>query len=75
MGDLRAGYRFLSPALREAGYRVACTDPRGQGDSDATFPAYGDEETADDVAALIRELGAPVWRKPAGVSSGRMKNP
>jgi len=46
MGDLRAGYRFLAPALREAGYRVACTDLRGQGDSDATFPSYGDEETA-----------------------------
>jgi hypothetical protein len=23
MGDLRAGYRFLAPALRAAGYRVA----------------------------------------------------
>ena len=75
MGDLRAGYRFLAQALREAGYRVACTDLRGQGDSDATFPAYGDEETADDVAALIGNSAPPVWRKPAGVSSGRMKNP
>jgi alpha-beta hydrolase superfamily lysophospholipase len=28
MGDLRAGYRFLAPALRAAGYRVACTDLR-----------------------------------------------
>lgn len=34
-------------------------DLRGQGDSDATFPSYGDEETADDVAALIGELGGP----------------
>ena len=59
MGDLRAAYRFLAPALREAGYRVACTDLRGHGDSDATFSSYGDEETADDVAALIRELGGP----------------
>ena len=66
MGDLRAGYRFLSPALREAGYRVACTDLRGQGDSDATFPAYGDEETADDVAALIGELGGPGMAKTGG---------
>jgi pimeloyl-ACP methyl ester carboxylesterase len=46
MGDLRAGYRFLAPALRAAGYRVACTDLRGHGDSDARFPSYGDEETA-----------------------------
>jgi phage shock protein PspC (stress-responsive transcriptional regulator) len=32
MGDLRAGYRFLAPALRAAGYRVACTDLRGHGE-------------------------------------------
>ena len=36
MGGLRACYRFLAPALKEAGYRVACTDLRGYGDSDAT---------------------------------------
>jgi pimeloyl-ACP methyl ester carboxylesterase len=59
MGDLRAGYRFLAPALRAAGYRVACTDLRGHGDSDATFTSYGDEETAGDVLALIGELGGP----------------
>jgi pimeloyl-ACP methyl ester carboxylesterase len=35
MGDLRPSYRFLAPALKEAGYRVACTDLRGDGD--ATF--------------------------------------
>jgi pimeloyl-ACP methyl ester carboxylesterase len=59
MGDLRTGYRFLAPALRTAGYRVARTDLRGHGDSDATFSSYGDEQTADDVAALISELGGP----------------
>jgi pimeloyl-ACP methyl ester carboxylesterase len=59
LGDLRAGYRFLAPALRAAGYRVACTDLRGHGDSDATFASYGDEETAGDVIALIGELGGP----------------
>ena len=52
-------YRFLAPALRAAGYRVACTDLRGHGDSDATFTSYGDEETAGDVIALIEELGGP----------------
>jgi pimeloyl-ACP methyl ester carboxylesterase len=46
MGDLRAGYRFLAPALRAAGYPVACTDLRGHGDSDTTFTSYGDQETA-----------------------------
>lgn len=59
MGDLRAGYRFLAPALRAAGYRVACTDLRGHGDSDTTFASYGDEETAGDVIALIEKLGGP----------------
>lgn len=59
MGDLRATYRFLAPALRDAGYRVACTDLRGHGDSDTTFSSYGDEETAGDVLALIDELGGP----------------
>ena len=59
MGDLRAGYRFLAPALRAAGYWVACTDLRGHGDSDTTFASYGDEETAGDVIALIGELGGP----------------
>jgi pimeloyl-ACP methyl ester carboxylesterase len=57
MGDLRSAYRFLAPVLRDAGYRVACTDLRGHGDSDATFSSYGDVETAADVLALIEELG------------------
>ena len=59
MGDLRAAYRFLAPALHEAGYRVACTDLRGHGDSDHTFSCYGDVETAGDILALIEELGGP----------------
>ncbi len=59
LGGLRAACRFLAPALREPGYRVACTGLRGHGDSDATFLSYGDEETADDVAAPIGELGGP----------------
>lgn len=59
MGDLRAAYRFLAPALRDAGYRVASTDLRGHGDSDVTFASYGDVETAGDILALIEELGGP----------------
>ena len=59
MGDLRDTYRFLAPALRDAGYRVACTDLRGHGSSDATFTSYGDADTAGDVVALIEELGSP----------------
>lgn len=59
MGDLRSTYRFLAPALRESGFRVACTDLRGHGDSDATFGSYGDLDTAADVIAFIEELGGP----------------
>jgi len=59
MGDLRTAYRFLAPALRAANYRVACTDLRGHGDSDTTFSSYGDAETAEDILALIAELGGP----------------
>ncbi len=59
MGDLRQSYRFLAPALLDAGYRVASSDLRGHGDSDATFDAYGDEETAGDIVALIDTLGGP----------------
>ncbi len=59
MGDLRATFRFLAPALREAGHRVVCTDLRGHGESDTTFASYGDVETAGDLAALITEVGGP----------------
>jgi pimeloyl-ACP methyl ester carboxylesterase len=59
MGDLRSAYRLMAPVLRAAGYRVACTDLRGHGDSDATFTSYGDAETASDVIALIEALEGP----------------
>jgi pimeloyl-ACP methyl ester carboxylesterase len=59
MGDLRASYRHLAPTLTAAGYRVAVTDLRGHGDSSAAFSAYGDEPTADDIAALIEHLSGP----------------
>jgi len=59
MGDLRSAYRFLAPVLRTSGYRVACTDLRGHGDSDPAFASYGDVETADDITGLIEDLGGP----------------
>jgi pimeloyl-ACP methyl ester carboxylesterase len=59
MGDLRSAYRLTAPALRHAGYRVACTDLRGHGESDTTFTSYGDVETAGDIIALIEELDGP----------------
>lgn len=59
MGDLRSSYRFLVSDLVAAGYRVVSLDLRGHGDSDTTFSAYDDEALADDLAALVTELGGP----------------
>jgi len=70
MGDLRGAYRFLAPQLRDVGYNVACTDLRGHGDSDATFSSYGDIETAEDVIALIDELGGPAVIVGNSMSAG-----
>lgn len=59
MGELRSSYRFLAPALVDAGYRVVTADLRGHGESDTTFASYGDTETAADIRALIEHLGGP----------------
>lgn len=59
MAELRSSYRFLTPVLVAAGYRVATADLRGHGDSDATFSSYGDVETAGDLQALVEHLGEP----------------
>lgn len=59
MGELRASFRAVSPALAAAGFRVADADLRGHGDSDATFTSYGDVDTGRDLLALIEELGRP----------------
>ncbi len=59
MGELRSSYRFLTPAVADAGYRVATMDLRGHGDSDATFDAYDDVAAGSDALALVEELGAP----------------
>lgn len=59
MADLRCTFRFLAPALVEAGYRVVMTDLRGHGDSDTTFDGYDNEANASDIEALIEHLGGP----------------
>jgi pimeloyl-ACP methyl ester carboxylesterase len=59
MGDLRSSYRELVAPLLDAGYRVAVTDLRGQGQSDTNFREHGDIATARDIIALIDELGGP----------------
>lgn len=59
MGELRSSYRFLAPALVEAGYRVATMDLRGHGDSDLSFTTYDDVAAGTDLLALVEELGGP----------------
>jgi pimeloyl-ACP methyl ester carboxylesterase len=70
MGDLRSVYRFLAPALVQAGYRVATMDLRGHGDSDTTFDAYDDVAAGTDMLALVRELGGPAVLVGNSMSAG-----
>jgi pimeloyl-ACP methyl ester carboxylesterase len=58
-GDLRSVYRFLTPALVAAGYRVATMDLRGHGDSDDGFTSYDDVAAGRDALVLIEHLGVP----------------
>ena len=59
MGDIRQAFRFLAPTLVEAGYRVACMDQRGHGESSSGWASYGSPATGEDMLALIRHLGGP----------------
>jgi pimeloyl-ACP methyl ester carboxylesterase len=56
MGDVRSVYRFLAPALANAGFRVAAMDLRGHGDSDTTFNVYDDVAAGGDLIALAEHL-------------------
>ena len=56
LGDLRQEYRFLTPELVNAGYRVVTVDLRGHGDSSTKWPSYGSEAVGQDLLALIRHL-------------------
>lgn len=57
MGELRSSYRFTTPVLVEAGFRVAAMDLRGHGGSDATFSRYDDVAAGQDALALVEQLG------------------
>lgn len=59
MGDSREAYRFLAPALVDAGYRVAAVDLRGSGESSVDWPSYTRTDIAGDLVALVRHLGGP----------------
>ena len=57
LGDFRDAFDPLSAHLRASGYRVACVDLRGHGDSTTDFDGYGDEATANDLLSVIDALG------------------
>jgi pimeloyl-ACP methyl ester carboxylesterase len=70
MGDLRSVYRFLTPVLLGAGYRVATIDLRGHGDSDTTFADYDDVAVGGDLLALVEHLGGPATLIGNSMSAG-----
>jgi pimeloyl-ACP methyl ester carboxylesterase len=55
-GDLRSEYRFLTPQLVAAGYRVVTMDLRGQGESSTDWPDYSDAALASDMLAMLDHL-------------------
>lgn len=58
MGALRSEYRFLAPALVEAGYRVVKADLRGHGESSVGWPEYTLPAAGQDILDLIDYLDA-----------------
>ncbi len=48
IGDSREAYRFVAPALAQAGYRVASVDLRGCGQSSADWASYTQTDIAGD---------------------------
>jgi pimeloyl-ACP methyl ester carboxylesterase len=71
VGDLRAAYRFVAPALAEAGYRVVAPDLRGMGDSSPAWDDYSETGIASDLDALIGALdGGPAILVGNSISAG-----
>lgn len=56
MGQLRSIYRFVTPGLRHAGYRVVSVDIRGMGNSTTLWSDYSESAIASDVVALVEHL-------------------
>jgi pimeloyl-ACP methyl ester carboxylesterase len=57
MCDLRGEYRYLTPHLTAAGYRVVTADVRGHGASSARWDDYSAHTVAQDILALMTHLG------------------
>ncbi|WP_329364229.1 alpha/beta hydrolase [Streptomyces sp. NBC_00669] len=70
MGNSRAAYRKVMPALVAAGYRVAAVDLRGSGESSVAWPAWSRTAIAGDLLAVIRHLGGPAVLVGHSISGG-----
>lgn len=70
LGDSRQAYRFVAPALAQAGYRVAAVDLRGCGQSSADWASYTQTDIAGDLIALIEHLGGPAMLVGHSISGG-----
>lgn len=57
MGELRASYRFLTPRLIAAGFRVVTMDVRGHGETSVRWPDYSVGAIGADMLTLARALG------------------
>jgi pimeloyl-ACP methyl ester carboxylesterase len=70
IGDSREAYRFVVPALVEAGYRVAAVDLRGCGESSVGWASYSRTDIGNDLIALVEHLGGPAVLVGHSVSGG-----
>jgi pimeloyl-ACP methyl ester carboxylesterase len=57
MGDLRGEYRYLTPVLKAAGFRVVTVDIRGFGETSATWSDYSAHAVGSDLLRLATHLG------------------
>lgn len=57
MGNLRSEYRYLRPALQQAGYRVITIDVRGFGETSAKWSDYSARAVGRDAVAVLKHLG------------------
>ncbi|WP_067720505.1 alpha/beta fold hydrolase [Nocardia yamanashiensis] len=76
IGDRRQAYRHLAPLLAAAGYRVVSVDVRGHGESSMGWTSVTGQEAisrtdiADDLIAVIRQLGGPAVLVGHSISGG-----
>ncbi len=56
IGDLRGEYRYLTPRLIEAGFRVVALDLRGHGESSTGWKDLSAEAIGGDILALLHHL-------------------